>query len=272
MSRTLRSKSSWVSKSLPSANVGPSRSSSAMKALYQLRIELAVAGARPQLLDGFRGGSALRRRWRESSSCRRSSRWRGCGRRAGSPRRSTRPGSRGRPCARGDRGSRPPRGRSRRASPTRIDPSWGWFLTTSRSASSSSDACSTRSGHVNFPISCNSAAERAVSRSLSDSPRSDARAASTGDRRRVASRGLVAHAEGPDQRAQDAELEADELARAGLELLGALLRAQQRHRQVLEDRQQHDRRDQQGQAGALVGDHEHRRERARRRAHPGATG
>ncbi len=64
---------------------------------------------------------------------------------------------------------------------------------------------------------------------------------------RVATGRLVAHAERANERAQNAELQAHELARARLEMLGALLGAQQRDRQALEDEQHDDRGDEQWQ-------------------------
>ena len=83
-----------------------------------------------------------------------------------------------------------------------------------------------------------------------------------GDRGGVAAGRLVAHAERPHERSEHAELQPDELDRARFQLLGAVLGAQQRDRQVLEDQEQHDRGEQHRQADARIGDREDRRERA----------
>ena len=73
----------------------------------------------------------------------------------------------------------------------------------------------------------------------------------------------VPQGEGLDQRAEHPELERRQLARAGVELLGAVLRAQQGRDQVLEDGQDQDQSEQGREAKVRVGDGERPGQRAR---------
>ena len=57
-----------------------------------------------------------------------------------------------------------------------------------------------------------------------------------------------------------AELQVGEVDRASFQLVGTILRAQQRRRQVVEDEQNEDRREQDRQPQVRVADGEHRRQ------------
>ena len=77
-----------------------------------------------------------------------------------------------------------------------------------------------------------------------------------GDGGRVACGHPIAQREGLDERRQHSELQGGKVDRARLQLVGAILRAQQRDRQVLEDQKQQDRAEQDRKADVRVGDGE----------------